>query len=151
MTQPFGFRGRLKKTTTCTMNTSSLQRMKMPHVCHVCRVKPYEDEKISHKGRSNIIHVQYTQTKSIRPRHFTIRLDPWNNDTWTFHVLKTWPQTSVDSYDSCRFDRIDSNRQHFQPTLKFQINYNRRPDIRGWHIAYDMAIAMAKEFWRGRG
>ena len=61
-------------------------------------------------------------------------------------VLKTWQQTSLDSYealydstrfarsrvsrkstsgmtnrqqgnDSCRFHRIDSNRQHFQPTL----------------------------------
>ena len=37
--------------------------------------------------------------------------------------LKTWPQTSVDLYDSCRFDGIDSNRQHFQPTLKVQINH----------------------------
>ena len=25
--------------------------------------------------------------------------------------------------DSCRFDRIESNRQHFQPTLKAQISY----------------------------
>ena len=32
--------------------------------------------------------------------------------------LKTWPQTSVDSYDSIEF-----TRQHFQPTLKVQINY----------------------------
>ena len=31
--------------------------------------------------------------------------------------LKTWSQTSVDWYNSCRFDRIDLNRQHFQPTL----------------------------------
>ena len=43
--------------------------------------------------------------------------------TGTFLVLKTWPQTSVDLYDSCRFDQIDLNRQHFQPTLKVQINY----------------------------
>ena len=67
---------------------------------------------------------------------------PWNtcNDTLTFLVLKMWQQTSVDLYeawygstrfanrlwawridnrgnDSCRFDRIESNRQHFQPTL----------------------------------
>ena len=76
----------------------------------------------------------------------------WNKDTWTFLVLKTWPQNLVDSYhscridnifnppyivhasrlpacrihsrgnDSCRFDRIESNRQHFRPTLKAQIS-----------------------------
>ena len=104
-------------------------------------------------------HVQYTQTESIRLRHFTIRLDshvtsqldshgvasrkltsgmtnqqqeeqfasirsnrldnifnhpvkptgsqdPWNNDTWTFLVLKTWPQTSVDLIESTRIDNI---------------------------------------------
>ena len=53
-------------------------------------------------------------TASIRT---TGSQDPWNNDTWTFLILKTWQQTSVDSYDSCRFDRIKLNRQHFQPTL----------------------------------
>ena len=37
--------------------------------------------------------------------------DPWNNDTWTFLVLKSWQQTSVDSYearyDSTRWAKID--------------------------------------------
>ena len=46
-----------------------------------------------------------------------------NNNTRTLLVFKMWPQTSVNLYDSCRFNRIDSNRQHFQPTLKVQINY----------------------------
>ena len=153
----------------------------------------------SRKHGSVAIHVQYTQTESTRLRHFTTRLDShgvvsranrlpawridnrgndscrfdwiesnrqhfqptlqstgsqnlWNKDTWTFLVLKTWPQNLVDSYhscridnifnppyivhasrlpacrihsrgnDSCRFDRIESNRQHFRPTLKAQIS-----------------------------
>ena len=45
------------------------------------------------------------RTQSI---HTTGSQQPWNNDTRTFLVLKTWPQTSVDSseagYDSTRFD-----------------------------------------------
>ena len=65
--------------------------------------------------------------------------DMWNNDKWTFLVLKTWQQTLLDSYealyDSTWFTRNNvsrkstsgmmnrqqekrkSNRQHFQPTL----------------------------------
>ena len=45
------------------------------------------------------------RTQSIRN---TGSQHPWNNDTRTFLVLKTWQQTSVDSsearYDSTRFD-----------------------------------------------
>ena len=26
--------------------------------------------------------------------------DPWNNDTWTFLILKTWQQTSLDLYEA---------------------------------------------------
>ena len=41
--------------------------------------------------------------------------DPWNNDTWTFLVLKTSQQTSVDSYealyDSTRFARSRVSRK----------------------------------------
>jgi len=35
------------------------------------------------------------------------------------------PVWRIDSkgHDSCRFDRIESNRQHFQPTLKAQMRY----------------------------
>ena len=73
------------------------------------------------------IHVQYTQTELIRLRHFTIRLnshginrttrsqDPWNNDTWTFLILRTCQQTSVNSYealyDSTRFARSPGSRK----------------------------------------
>ena len=55
------------------------------------------------------IHVQYTQTESICTLRFdsirtvSIRTtgsqDPWNNDTWTFLILKMCQQTSVDSYE----------------------------------------------------
>ena len=49
------------------------------------------------------------RTQSIRT---TGSQGPWNNDTWTFFVLKTWQQTSVDSfealYDSTRFARSRS-------------------------------------------
>ena len=74
--------------------------------------------------------------------HTTGSQDLWNNDTWTFLVLKTWQQTSLNSYeelyDSTRFSRsrvshkstsgmtnrqqgndscrFEWNRQHFQPT-----------------------------------
>ena len=76
--------------------------------------------KRGHKLQS--IHTIRT-TFSTHPAEPTRSQDTWNNDTWTFLVLKTWPQTSVDSYDSCRFDWIHSNWQYFQPTLKVQINY----------------------------
>ena len=53
-----------------------------------------------------IIHVQYTQTESIRPRHFTTRLDSHGVDPHylMIHepssvVLKTWQRSSVDSSD----------------------------------------------------
>ena len=104
--------------------------------------------------RSNRVE---STTFSTHPAQSIGSQDPWNNDTYTFLVLKTWPQTSVDSFelsrignnfnppyivqgcyilnrlpacridnrgnDSCGFDRIESNRQHFQPTLKAQISY----------------------------
>ena len=91
----------------------------------------------------------FAQRRSIASIHTTGSQDPWNtgnHDTWTFLVLKTWQQTSVDLYealydstwlawscalhkstfgmtnwqqgnDLCRFDRIESNWQQFQPTL----------------------------------
>ena len=52
-------------------------------------------------------------TFSSHPTQATGSQDLGNNDAWTFLVLKTWPQISVDSYDSCWFDWIKSNRQHF--------------------------------------
>ena len=85
--------------------------------------------------RFNLIRTAWIRT--------TRSQDPWNNDTWTFLVLKTWRQTSLDSYealyDSTRFARshisykytsgmtnqqqgkqfvsIQSNRQYSQLTL----------------------------------
>ena len=64
----------------------------------------------------HIIHVQYTfwgtlydSIRSTRSR------DPWNNDTRTFLVLKTWQQTLVDLYealrDSTRFARSRVSRK----------------------------------------
>ena len=61
------------------------------------------------------IHVQYTQTKLIRLRHFTIRLD----SNGVAVCANRLPACRFDNRgnDLCQFDRIESNRQHFQPTL----------------------------------
>ena len=88
----------------------------------------------------------FAQRRSIASICTTGSQDPWNtgnHDTWTFLVLKTWQETSVDLYEalydstwfvrSCafhkstsgmtnrqqgkRFVSIRSNRQQFQPTL----------------------------------
>ena len=126
-----------------------------------------------HHGRTWSIHVQYTQTESIRLRHFTIWLDlhvtsqldshwvasrkstsgmtnrqqekPFVSirsnrfESTTFSTtLYSSPEVKIHEItihepssflkhghklQSIRVDSIESNRQHFQPTLKVQINY----------------------------
>ena len=58
--------------------------------------------------------MQYTQTESIRLRHFTTRLDS-HGVVSRANRLPAW-QIDNRGNDSCRFDRIESNRQHFQHT-----------------------------------
>ena len=62
-----------------------------------------------------IILVQYTQTESIRLRHFTTRLDS-HGVVSRANRLPGW-RIGNRGNDSCRLDRIESNRQHFQETL----------------------------------
>ena len=66
------------------------------------------------------IHVQYTQTESIHLRHFTIRTLRLNSICTESHLPNRLPAWQIDNRgnDSCRFDQIDLNRQHFQPTLR---------------------------------
>ena len=112
--------GRLELTTFST-TLYSPPEVKIPEITiHTNRLQAWQ---IDNRRKYSC---QFDRIDSNR-QHFqppcipTGSQDPWN--TWTFLVLKTWLQTSVDSYDSCRFNRIVSNRQHFQPTLKVQINY----------------------------
>ena len=55
------------------------------------------------------------KTESIRLKHFTTRLDSHG----VVSCANRLPAWRIDNRgnDSCRFDRIESNRQHFQPTL----------------------------------
>ena len=68
-------------------------------------------------------HVQYTQSESIRLRHLTIRLDSHDTSRLDSHGVASRKSTSgmTNRQQGKRFvsifDRIDSNRQHFQPTL----------------------------------
>ena len=61
------------------------------------------------------IHVQYTQTELIRLRHFTTRLDSHRVVSGA-NRLPAW-RTNNRGNGLCRFDQIESNQQHFQPTL----------------------------------
>ena len=68
------------------------------------------------------IHVQYTQTESIRLRYFTIWLDLHVTSQLDSNGVASRKSTSgmtnrQQGNDLCRFNWIDSNRQHFQPTL----------------------------------
>ena len=69
------------------------------------------------------IHVQYTEAESIRilstwwfDSIHTLRLDSIRTESRLANRLLAW---RIDNRrnDSCRFNRIDLNRQHFQPTL----------------------------------
>ena len=60
-------------------------------------------------------HVQYTQTESIRQRHFTTRLDS-HGVASRVNRLPAW-QIDNGGNDSCWFGQIESNRQQFQATL----------------------------------
>ena len=66
-----------------------------------------------------VIHVQYTQTESIRQRHFTIRLDSHVTSRLDSHGVASRKSTSgmTNRQQGKRFVSIRSNRQHFQPTL----------------------------------
>ena len=64
------------------------------------------------------MHVQYTQTESIRLMHFTTRLDS-HGVASRANRLPAW-RIDNRGNDSCRSDRIESNRQYFQPSLHSQ-------------------------------
>ena len=74
-----------------------------------------------HSRYSRLIHVQYTETESIRLKHLTIRLDSHVTSRFarSSRLANRLPAWRIDNRgnDSCRFDRMESNRQHFQPTL----------------------------------
>ena len=53
--------------------------------------------------------------QSIRMRHFTTRLD-WHGVASRAKQLLAW-QINNRGSDLCPFDRVESNQQHFQPTL----------------------------------
>ena len=97
--------------TTEGLSTSSLTRFVFPLSL------PF-----GYLPRRLFIHVQYTETESIRLKHLTIRLDSHVTcrlDSHGARLANRLPAWRIDNRgnDSCRFDRIESNRQHFQPTL----------------------------------
>ena len=101
-----------------------------------------------------------TRTESICT---TGSQDPWNNDTWTLLVLKTWQQTSVDSsealYNSTRFA---GSRSALPPEVKiheviihepssFLKHDTKLQSIRLWHSTTRLnPHAVEPHYWKSR-
>ena len=64
--------------------------------------------------------------------HTTGSQDPWNNDTWTFHLLKMWQQTSVDLYEA------HYNSTRFAPSrVSHKIDFQNDESTTGKTICVD--------------
>ena len=83
-----------------------------------------------HHGRTWSIHVQYTQTESIRLRHFTIRLDSHVTSKLDSHGVASRKSTTgmTKRQQSKRFVSIRWNRVHELISSLSNRKYQRRID-----------------------
>ena len=94
---------------------ANLPRLRIQHFLHDAGRANFESDK-HWKMRQISIHVQYTQTESIRLRHFTIRLDSHVTSQLDSHGVAS-RKSSSGMTNRQQGKRFVSIRQHFQPTL----------------------------------
>ena len=90
---------------TITPSVDCADSYSQPHPCPIHRNWVDSSKALDDSTR----FARYVSTRFARSSRLANRLPAWRIDNR--------------GNDSCRFNRIDSNRQHFQPTLKVQINY----------------------------